>query len=110
MLRRPKIRRPPTRAFFIASALTASLLTSLPAAAQDITAPATGTVVPLSIPLSPLSQTPSPQTIITPPPTTVPAQLNLGSFSDRTLNCLNQGAASGLDPNSLSNYERGCAN
>jgi hypothetical protein len=100
-----------TRALVVAAGLTAALLVNnAPATAQVLPAPTTGAVSTFAVPQSsPLSQ-PSPQTVITPPPVGLTAQPNLNSFSERTIGCLNQGAATGLDPNSLSAYTRGCAN
>jgi len=97
---------PVPRLLFAGMAISALL--GGPAIAQ--TSSSTGVVQPIPLPQpSPLSQ-PSPQTQIVSPTPNVVAQPNLDSFSERTIQCLNQGSAMALDPNSLSSYMRGCAN
>lgn len=45
-----------------------------------------------------------------PPATPRAALRNRGSFSDRVVTCLEQGAAAGLSPNRRAAYSRKCAN
>lgn len=86
-------------AFMLAGSLSASAQTTVPGEATPVFPPQSSTS-PTQVPTSP-----QPNATLQPDLTPLPQN----SFSDRLTQCLNQGAAMGLDPNSLSAYARDCA-